>query len=214
MPRVKGEDGKFKRESDSSLTPAKTSNRCKVCNHFHRAEIEKLYFIEDKSLVKIVKHCKDEYDFKIGKTSLDRHFKQHTMITNATKQEYVNSTAQSTTAANEVEDEVLREVAVIRAEEVRMEVVENNLDELSMLDTMIGNDYSIYQATIDRLAEEIAEKGYPNKNTVQLLGTINANINKSMETKMKMLGTDAGGRIADSVQCWTDLMQKSRGLIP
>ncbi len=184
----------------------KRHGKCKVCNCAGRAEVELMYFTqEETTLSEISEFLKKKYKVDISRSAIERHCKNHCIPEGWTKDQYIKERTRAIMKKEELMMEYVEDSKAIMGE-----IVQHNIEELQKIDAMIEQDFSLYDKVIEEIDNEMDVKGKPSHSNVQLLLTLNKNINQSMDTKMKLLGTDAQSRAADAVDNWVALLGRAQ----
>ena len=187
--------------------------RCKVCNSDQRAEIEEYCRTHkpNNSWQKLAAMVYRDLGLKIGQTSLWNHMRLHCDIKDEVLEEYAKARMKDTWEDNHVCQNGSPELqAIYEAQSVEAAKfhIAHHVEEIRKLDEIIKRDFALYMKTADRLSEQLRHGRTPERESIQLLKTLNSNLNTSMKTRMELLGEDAASRVADSLETWLDLVNK------
>ncbi|ADQ06495.1 conserved hypothetical protein [Caldicellulosiruptor hydrothermalis 108] len=148
------------------------SARCKVCNSPHRAEIEKWIKEEGISIREVTRRLAEKGE-KISHEAIRRHIAEHFNVKDSVKEQYKKS------------------------QEQFEKLVEKQLSDIEILDSIIQSNFELHRATGAWLKELVNQRSKVSLSLVQLHEKTASEIRQAMKTKQELLGNDPLSNVAD-----------------
>ena len=150
--------------------------KCSVCESPHKYEVEG-WHLTGAGYKRISERLKRQYDVDISVAAISRHLKEHFKVSDEVVKRYDNAIAEYNGHG-----------------ELFNAVVEQKLDDITMLERTVEENYKLASVTTNWLIELIENRKAPPMSLVQLRAHLQSEMRTAMKMRIELMGDDAQSR--------------------